>query len=427
VLLVGDHGQVSSYTGCNSGMSDSSYAKVAGDDNYPDILIGRFSAETVNDVKTQVDRTINYERDMTTSSDFLATALGIGSNEGSAEKDKAHIEDIRTKLLKFTYTTVDQAYDPGATASQVASSLNNGKSLINYCGHGSQNAWTTSGFSSTNIKSLTNAWKLPFIISVACVNGQFHNGTCFAETWMRSTDSAGNPIGAMGTYMSTINQPWIPPMVAQDEAIDLLVNGINTTFGALCYNGSCKMLDNSGSSGLQTFDTWIVFGDPSATISTKAPSEMTVNHSGKISSNDKSYQVSVPGVANALCSLSVNGENLGATYTDSEGNASVILNKSLAVGTKLTLTVTAFNQVTNISDVVVGSGGGPTEEPTIAPTIAPTEDPTVAPTEAPTVAPTVVPTEAPTVAPTATPTLAPTVAPTATATPKPWWPWPWPW
>ena len=57
----------------------------------------------------------------------------------------------------------------------------------------------------------------PFIWSVACVNGEFNVGTCFAETWLRATDSDGNPTGAIATLMSTVNQAWNPPMEGQDE------------------------------------------------------------------------------------------------------------------------------------------------------------------------------------------------------------------
>ena len=50
-----------------------------------------------------------------------------------------------------------------------------------------------------------------FIISVACVNGNFVNSTCFAEAWLRAEDN-DEPTGAIATLMSTINQSWNPPM-----------------------------------------------------------------------------------------------------------------------------------------------------------------------------------------------------------------------
>jgi hypothetical protein len=84
---------------------------------------------------------------------------------------------------------------------------------------------------------------LPFIFSVACVNGNFPGQTCFAEAWLRSTRS-GEPIGAIGAYMSSVNQDWAPPMQAQDHFNDVYAAATPTyyCYGTLCYAGSCSMM-----------------------------------------------------------------------------------------------------------------------------------------------------------------------------------------
>lgn len=59
-------------------------------------------------------------------------------------------------------------------------------------------------------------------------------------------------------------------MEAQDEFNALLVDEENISFGALCYNGSCSMMDKYGSgndsSGTKNFLTWHIFGDPSLSV-----------------------------------------------------------------------------------------------------------------------------------------------------------------
>jgi len=273
VLLVGDADEVatpqSSY-----GASDPTYAKLAGNDDYPDVLIGRFSAQTAEDVDTQVQRTIEYELMPATEQGWFRKALGIGSAEGpgdDGEMDYEHIENIRTALLSYGYTQVDQVYDPGATAAQVAASLNEGRGIVNYCGHGSADSWVTSNFSSSDVADLDNAGMLPFIFSVACNNGEFDTGTCFAESWLRAR-KGGTPVGAIGMYASSISQSWDPPMAAQDESIALLTTEQYFTFGGLCFAGSSKMMDEYGSGGVEMFDTWHVFGDPSVRVfGTAAP------------------------------------------------------------------------------------------------------------------------------------------------------------
>jgi hypothetical protein len=267
VLLVGDSAQVATPL-ASGGASDPSYAKVAGHDDYPDILVGRFSAESAADVDTQVERTITYEQLPATTQDWFKRAVGIGSDQGpgdDGELDYEHIEKIRTLLLGYEYTEVDAIYDPGASRAEVSAALNQGRGLVNYCGHGAQQSFVTTGFSIADIYALDNAGKLPFVWGVACNTGEFNHGLCFGESWLRATRN-GVPIGAIGAYMSSISQSWDPPMAAQDEANRLLTEESYFTLGGLSYAGSGQMLDDYGSSGVEMFDTWILFGDPAVRV-----------------------------------------------------------------------------------------------------------------------------------------------------------------
>ena len=146
--------------------------------------------------------------------------------------------------------------------SMVAKVVNDGVSIINYTGHGSETSWVTTDFSNSGVKALTNANKLPFIFSVACVNGNFTSYTCFAEVWLRANKN-NEPTGAIGFYGSSINQSWQPPMEAQDKFNELFYTEKFTTFGQLCFKGSCSMIDKYQSGGAAMFKTWIYFGDPS--------------------------------------------------------------------------------------------------------------------------------------------------------------------
>ncbi len=270
VLLVGDSAQVATPS-ASGGAADPTYAKVAGSDDYPDIFVGRFSAETAAHVDTQVQRTIQHEMLPATAQDWYWRAVGIASSEGGAgqgddnESDIQHMNNIRAELLGYNYTLVNQIYDPGASASSVTTALNAGRGLVNYTGHGSTTSWGTTGFSNTNVNALNNAGMLPFICSVACVNGDFAGKTCFAEAWLRAT-RGGQPSGAVAVYMSSINQLWAPPMEAQDEFNHVLATEQYVTFGGLCFAGSCSMIDKYGSGGVSTFNTWHIFGDPSLRV-----------------------------------------------------------------------------------------------------------------------------------------------------------------
>jgi hypothetical protein len=357
VLLIGD----SQYIPVMSGGSDPLYALVAGGDSYPDIFVGRFSAENAGHVDTQVQRTIHYERDIVASESWPQMGCGVASDQGPGhfgEYDFEHMNYIRDDLLAYGYTAVDQIYDPGATAQMVANALNAGRGIVNYCGHGDVTLWGTTGFSNSHVNALTNYNKLPFICSVACLNGSFIGQTCFAEAWLRA-NQGGEPTGAIACYMSVISQSWDPPMYMEDEAVDLLVADEMRTIGGLWFNGSCYMIEQQGSAGVNEFNYWTIFGDPSLHVRTKQPQVMTVNHTGTLLLGQNTYAITIPGVSGALCALYADGTLYGAGTTNAAGQATITLDPAPAEPMNLLLTVTAYNKETYIGDVEVIPAEGP--------------------------------------------------------------------
>jgi gingipain R len=291
VLLVGDHAQVPSMLVGSAG-SDPSYSLIVGSDNYPDIIVGRFSAETNAQLMTMISRSITY--DSMAEQSWFHKGIGIASNQGPGhnnEYDYMHVRNIRNALLNYHYTSIDELYEGSQggqdvagnpTAAMVATAINNGVSIINYTGHGDYDRWVTSSFTNSNVSALTNNSKLPFVFSVACQNGNFTGYTCFAETWLRATNSSGNPIGAVAFYGSSVDQAWIPPMYAQDDFVSLLTSNSNITFGALCYNASLEMISSSGNSGVHEFKHWHIFGDPSLAVIPHKPCPTLVNFTNQI-------------------------------------------------------------------------------------------------------------------------------------------------
>ncbi|MFQ6609258.1 MAG: C25 family cysteine peptidase, partial [Fidelibacterota bacterium] len=366
LLLVGDISQIPSPM-VGGAASDPSYGFIVGSDYYSDVMVGRFSAENLDHVITQVERMITYERYPLDGADWYHKGTGLGSSQGSGvgdegEADWEHEDNIRAKLLDYTYTEVDQFYDPGATSAQVTSAVNEGRSVMNYTGHGSQNSWSTSGFSSSNVNNLTNDNKLPFIWSVACVNGEFYNGTCFAENWLRATNN-GVPTGAIGAFMSTINQSWAPPMDGQDEFNDILVelydNNIKRSYGGLSANGCMHMNDTYGSQGDNETTYWTLFGDPSLLIRTDTPMNITVNHDPVMVIGSTECPVSVPGISEGTAALSYQGELLGVTSLDATGNGTIILDEPILTPMEIDLVVTGFNTMTYEGTILVIVPEGP--------------------------------------------------------------------
>ena len=374
VLLVGDNAQVPTNQGGGlGGPSDNAYGYVAGNDHYSDIYIGRFSAENVAQVQTQVQRTLNYEKNpQLLTDDWYTTVLGIGSDQGPGddnEYDYQHIRNLQAQCLAYTYTMNPELFDgsqggndaPGnPSPSLVTTEVNNGTGLILYTGHGSETSWGTTGFSNSNVNALTNQDKLPFIWSVACVNGNFLNTTCFAEAWLRATQG-GQPTGAVAFLGSTINQSWNSPMEGEDEMVNILTennpNNIKRTFGGLSISGCMQMIEAYGGDGSNMADTWTIFGDPSLVVRTTNPLAMTVTHDPTLFVGSTSLTVNCD-VEGARATASLNGTILA---TDLVSGGSVILNFPALQNPMDTvhLVVTAYNYLPGISDITVITPDGP--------------------------------------------------------------------
>ncbi|NLN85533.1 MAG: hypothetical protein GX135_05465, partial [Candidatus Cloacimonetes bacterium] len=364
VQIVGDAPQIPTLTSGGGG-ADPAFSLVAGNDNYPDIFIGRFSAETTAQVTAQINKAIAYERDVTTSDTWLSRGLGIASDEGgsggdNSETDIQHMNVIRTKLLNYGYSSVDQVYDPGASASTVTTNVNAGRGFINYVGHGADTYWVTTNFNNTNATNLSNGTKAPFIVSVACVNGNFVSQTCFAEAWQRNANG-----GSVAMYASSINQSWASPMRGQDEITDLLVGESKYTIGGLFFNGSCNMMDNYGSDGVNMFKTWNIFGDASLSARTKTPIAMSVTHPSTIANGTQSVTVNT-GVANALVAITYNNTIIGRGFTNSSGSVTITLSNPPTGALNYVITATAHNRVTYVGTIAQTVASGPWMEVTTA-------------------------------------------------------------
>lgn len=364
VQIMGDAPQVPTLSSGGGG-SDPSYALLAGNDNYPDIYVGRFSAQNVGEMDTQVQKVVGYERDAAVGETWMQKGMGIASNEGgggqgdNGESDQQHMEIIRGKLLNYGYLSVDQMYQTqGATAAQVSSNLNAGRGFINYVGHGSDTSWVTTGFNNTHVNALTNDNMLPFIVSVACVNGNFVSQTCFAEAWLRAkNNTTGAPTGAVAMYASTVNQSWAPPMRGQDEVTDLLVVEAKRTIGGLFFNGSSKMTEVYGNNGASEYKNWHIFGDASMMARTKEPMALTVEHTPVLFMGMDTFIVDT--APDARVTLYADGVVYAHAVSNAAGTATLILSDPPMEPMDLTLTVTAFNYQTHISTVQLLPASGP--------------------------------------------------------------------
>ncbi|HBE73201.1 MAG TPA: hypothetical protein DDW31_03790, partial [candidate division Zixibacteria bacterium] len=342
VLLVGEANEVApgvGTVGAASGeTSDPIYSLLAGGDNYPDIFIGRFSAGSAARVDVQAAKSVKYERDPQIGGAWYGRASGLASSEGSPA-DSTRMNWVRDTLLYYEYDRVDKIHQPSATSAQIRDSVNAGRGLINYLGHGSTTSWSNPPFSVTNVNELTNNNLLPIVNSVACVVGDFAGtATCFCEAWQWA-GTPEQPRGSVVHYGSSINQSWVPPTISQMEANRLLAQRKRVTAGGFFFNGSIRMMEyyGAGGDGDDMFQTWHIFGDASVPIRSDLPAELSVTHANIVSlGSNVPFAVQVARqsggqpVAGALvCALSRSDSSVQAAgYTDASGNATLNITNS---------------------------------------------------------------------------------------------------
>lgn len=364
LILVGDRAQIPPHVGLYDGSdSDSRYALLAGDDNYPDLFVSRISAGTRTHVQTQVAKFIAYEKGPGAgdSADWYGRSSGIASDEG-IPADYERVELLRTDLLAYGFHTVDRIYQNlGGTTAQIRTALQEGTGLINYLGHGSGTAWESVPFDVGDVGDLANRNRTPWIIDVSCSNGNFALEPCFAEAWLRA-GSVLEAKGAVGVISATSLAPWIPPTVMQGEIVDLLTTQQALSLGALYYGGLMKVLDVYAGLpvAVRVMEQNVVFGDCSLQVRTAAPGEFLVSDSGPLTSASTSWnaRISAPGgsPAGAIVTLTREGVLYGLGLPAADGQVEVALTRTVGPVEALDLTVSGFNRIPFLGSVALGSG-----------------------------------------------------------------------
>ena len=366
VILVGDATDVPYVTGTNPG--DPMFTRLDGDDYYHDVLISRISAASAADVAEQADRFVTYEKAPLAAGDtaWYRQGLMIASDEGASKSafekdDDVLLAEERLEWLAYGFTDVDEAYEPSTTTSAITASINAGKSLVFYLGHGSEKTysewdsyWNTGHFGIDEAAALGNGSRLPFVVSGACHVGDFTEtgGDCLAEAWMKA-GTTGSPAGAIGFIGSTTAMDWDPPIVMEQAFTQLLSAGEVRTAGGLAFAAIQEAMDycyataDEGSTAAQKImQQTHLFGDCSLGLRTRVPQALDVSHDDFIEPLvDFAVTVSVQGapLADAAVCLYRDGDVQEAARTDSQGNA--VLSPNPDEGDPVLLTVYHWDHV----------------------------------------------------------------------------------
>ncbi|MCF7920749.1 MAG: T9SS type A sorting domain-containing protein [Candidatus Cloacimonetes bacterium] len=359
VLFVGDSAQIPVLYSYSNYAGDGFFALVDGTDGYPDIIVGRFSAETIPHVTTQVERTIYYERDITGGS-WLNRAAGCAYNGGGGgihnEAGPVHMNYIRDDLLAYGYETVDQIYEgQGGNTQMLADAINDGRGMINYLGHGDITFYYSIPFDMNDIMALQNNNQLPFIHNCACLVGHFAGQTCFGEAWLRAENDDG-PIGAIA-FLGSAESQWIGvPEFGQDEYVDLLCAEAKITLGGLWFNSIAYAMEETNE--FSQLATWNLFGDPSLCVRSKEPQPIDLVYLPTIIIGMAEYSIEADAPGIQVC-LTRDGEIQANGFTDENGDLTLDLSDVPMIPGFLTLTATGLNKIVLTDEIQMIPATGP--------------------------------------------------------------------
>jgi parallel beta-helix repeat protein len=152
--------------------SDPAYAAVNGDDELPDLAIGRLPAASLEEARRLVAKVLAYEE---SDQDLSGPAVLVADNPDAAGDFEAESDDIAARLTGRDVTRIYlRELGPSETRNAILDSLDRGASLLSYVGHGGIALWADENvFESADVESLRAQDRQPIVLTMNCLNGYF--------------------------------------------------------------------------------------------------------------------------------------------------------------------------------------------------------------------------------------------------------------
>ena len=249
-------------------------ANIVGDDPLPDIYIGRITVNFPDELNRIITKIIAYEnsgiegwqRNLLFVTDNIPDAAGdFESYSNGVIRDyvRAGYAANRVYMTELCGPPGSSSC-PAANTAIISSFNNSGNLLVNYNGHGAIQRWASEQvFRNGDVPLLSNGDKLPFILSMTCLDG-FWNGALgplsnrepsLIEELLRANNK-----GAVGAFSPTGLGVSPGHDVLQRGFYDSVFNQGNWGVSAAALAAKVNIYASGGNYDL--LHTYMVFGDP---------------------------------------------------------------------------------------------------------------------------------------------------------------------
>ncbi len=229
-------------------------------DSLPEMAIGRLPVSSAAEAKIVVDKIVGYERNPTPG-EWRKRVLFVADDDQPAFETTS--DDLIESYLPPDYQTtrvyLSAFADPGESTARIIAEFNQGAVIVNYVGHAALNVWAKEAvFSSSDIAALRNGSKLPFVVTMTCLDGYFHHpqADCLAEELLLAEGK-----GALAAFAPT--SELLP--AEQDALVKALFEALFAsdapTLGEAVMRAK-RSLPGGGRGYEDLIETYTLLGDP---------------------------------------------------------------------------------------------------------------------------------------------------------------------
>jgi len=346
------------------------FARLEGNDYYPDVILGRICASNTTSALLQSRKIIAYEKtpNMQSLSWYNRGVVCADQTEASQRATKIYVRNLM--LSDGGFSTVDSLFLSGQ-GSAIINWINSGRSFLNYRGSGWSNGWAGVSLYVQDFGDLTNLYKLPVVTGIGCGVAKFDEpSACFGEGWM-TAGTVNSHTGAVAFIGPTWN--------THTEYNDYLDRGIYEalfqdsvrTLGAAFVAGKMSVEEHYAPyiavySSVQEvvrtlFGQYILLSDPELSTRASAPQNITVTHPDSVELGEGILNISVLSGGGAplrdlqVCAYTA-GETFSVDLTDSLGMAALTVNPQ-SLPNNLHITVTGLDINTYFATIPVYADG----------------------------------------------------------------------
>ena len=237
-------------------MVATQYLKTASDDWFGDftnsgissIDIGRIPVRTLDEANAVVNKLARRTAPPTDSWAHITEFVSDYGNDVPFDK----ITDTTAAAIPAPFTT-DHISFTNAGAAAVTNAFTRGSILTDYIGHGSVETWSDFIFTSTDAAALTNGDRLPFVVTLNCLNGYFHDlyTESMAEALLKNANG-----GAISVFASSA-------LTAPDQQMKVNLELNRQLFATTPVTiGDAIRTAKQATADTDVRRTFILFGDP---------------------------------------------------------------------------------------------------------------------------------------------------------------------